>query len=226
MPSRSDESPSAGRRGIRARHVLGTPACRRTGTSSSTAPCLPVRQPPMRTTRSCRGARPRRRRRRMSSVMWFRVPSTSSSPHRPQFDSVLKYPSTSSCVGTGRPAVVPASAPPVNAVRATKALNWHDTRSAGQQSADQQGCGLSHRRAYHEAHRQDRRVEALPPGTPSGGSGSLRILVGAAPRRVPDRRKRDASAAVGHLDAAGFDRDVAAALVSRCSASHDPRRLG
>ena len=31
---------------------------RRTGTSSSTAPSGPARQPPMRTTRSCRGARP------------------------------------------------------------------------------------------------------------------------------------------------------------------------
>jgi hypothetical protein len=50
---------------------------------------------------------------RTSSVMWFRVPSSSSSPYRPQFDSVLKYPSTSSCVGIGRPAVIPASTPPV-----------------------------------------------------------------------------------------------------------------
>ena len=50
---------------------------------------------------------------RTSSVMWFSVPSSSSSPHRPQFDSVLKYPSTSSCVGIGRPAVIPASTPPV-----------------------------------------------------------------------------------------------------------------
>lgn len=33
---------------------------------------------------------------RTPSVMWFRVPSSSSSPHRPQFDSVSKYPSTSS----------------------------------------------------------------------------------------------------------------------------------
>src|SRR5436190_1676734 len=53
---------------------------------------------------------------RTSSVMWFKVPSSSSSPHRPQFDSVLKYPSTSSCVGTGRPAVIPASTPPPHAV--------------------------------------------------------------------------------------------------------------
>ncbi len=44
---------------------------------------------------------------RTSSVMWFSVPSSSSSPQRPQFDSVSKYPSTSSCVGIGRPAVIP-----------------------------------------------------------------------------------------------------------------------
>src|SRR5205823_5162415 len=56
---------------------------------------------------------------RTSSVMWFKVPSSSSSPHRPQFDSVLKYPSTSSCVGTGRPAVIPASTPPPHAVPGT-----------------------------------------------------------------------------------------------------------
>jgi hypothetical protein len=53
---------------------------------------------------------------RTSSVMWFRVPSWSSSPHRPQFDSVLKYPSTSSCVGIGRAAVIPASTPSGHAV--------------------------------------------------------------------------------------------------------------
>ena len=38
---------------------------------------------------------------------------------RPQFDSVLKYPSTSSCVGIGRTAVIPASTPPGHAVRGT-----------------------------------------------------------------------------------------------------------
>src|SRR5262249_8544279 len=58
---------------------------------------------------------------RTSSVMWFRVPSSSSSPHRPQFDSVLKYRSTSSCVGIGRPAVIPASAPPVTRFEAPHA---------------------------------------------------------------------------------------------------------
>ena len=58
---------------------------------------------------------------RTSSVMWFRVPSSSSSPHRPQFDSVLKYPSTSSCVGIGRPAVIPASTPPVTRFEAPSA---------------------------------------------------------------------------------------------------------
>jgi hypothetical protein len=57
---------------------------------------------------------------RTSSVMWFRVPSSSSSPHRPQFDSVLKYPSTSSCVGIGRPAVIPASTPPVTRFEAPR----------------------------------------------------------------------------------------------------------
>jgi hypothetical protein len=50
---------------------------------------------------------------RTSSVMWFSVPRSSSSPHRPQFDSASKYPSTSSCVGIGRRGVIPASAPPV-----------------------------------------------------------------------------------------------------------------
>src|SRR3954468_15011663 len=50
---------------------------------------------------------------RTSSVMWFSVPSSSSSPHRPQFDSVSKYPNTSSPVGIGRTAVIPASTPPV-----------------------------------------------------------------------------------------------------------------
>ena len=54
---------------------------------------------------------------RTSSVMWFRVPSSSSSPHRPQFDSVSKYPSTSSCVGIDRSAVIPAPTPPDHAVR-------------------------------------------------------------------------------------------------------------
>ena len=34
--------------------------------------------------------------RRTSAVMWFNVPSSSSSPQRPQFDNVSKYPSTSS----------------------------------------------------------------------------------------------------------------------------------
>src|SRR6266566_9273528 len=58
---------------------------------------------------------------RTSSVMWFRVPSSSSSPHRPQFDSVLKYPSTSSCVGIGRPAVIPASTPPAARFEAPQA---------------------------------------------------------------------------------------------------------
>ena len=43
---------------------------------------------------------------RTSSVMRFSVPSSSSSPHRPQFDSVSKYPSTSSWVGIGRPAII------------------------------------------------------------------------------------------------------------------------
>src|SRR4051794_9434929 len=52
--------------------------------------------------------------------MWLRVPSSSSSPHRPQFDSVLKYPSTSSCVGIGRPAVIPASTPPVTRFEAPR----------------------------------------------------------------------------------------------------------
>ena len=55
---------------------------------------------------------------RTSSVMWFSVPSSSSSPHRPQFDSVSKYPSTSSCVGIGRPAVIRASTPPVTRFQA------------------------------------------------------------------------------------------------------------
>src|SRR4051794_9978562 len=50
---------------------------------------------------------------RTSSVRWFNVPSWSSSPHRPQFDSVSKYLRTSSCVGIGRPAVIAASTPPV-----------------------------------------------------------------------------------------------------------------
>jgi hypothetical protein len=50
---------------------------------------------------------------RTSSVMWFSVPSSSSSPQRPQLDSESKYSSTSSCVGIGRPAVIPASTPPV-----------------------------------------------------------------------------------------------------------------
>nr|BFE73616.1 hypothetical protein GCM10020092_069170 [Actinoplanes digitatis] len=50
---------------------------------------------------------------RTSSVMWFRVPRSSSSPHRPQFDSESKYPSTSSCVGIGRRSVIPAPTPPV-----------------------------------------------------------------------------------------------------------------
>ncbi len=67
---------------------------------------------------------------RTSSVMWFRVPSSSSSPHRPQFDSVLKYPSTSSCVGIGRPAVIAASTPPVTRFEAPQARYpgprlWH-----------------------------------------------------------------------------------------------------
>jgi hypothetical protein len=55
---------------------------------------------------------------RTSSVMWFSVPNSSSSPHRPQFDSLSKYPSTSSCVGIGRPAVIPASTPPVTRLEA------------------------------------------------------------------------------------------------------------
>src|SRR5882757_9002810 len=71
---------------------------------------------------------------RTSSVMWFRVPSSSSSPHRPQFDSVLMYPSTSSCVGIGRPAVIPASTPPVTRFEAPKvrypALSFDLPRSA------------------------------------------------------------------------------------------------
>jgi hypothetical protein len=57
---------------------------------------------------------------RTSSVMWFRVPSWSSSPHRPQFDSVLKYPGTSSCAGIGRPAIIPASTPPVTRFEAPR----------------------------------------------------------------------------------------------------------
>jgi hypothetical protein len=54
-----------------------------------------------------------------SSVMWFRVPSSSSSPHRPQFDSVLKYPSTSSCVGIGPPCRHPSIDSSGHAVRGT-----------------------------------------------------------------------------------------------------------
>ena len=50
---------------------------------------------------------------RTSSVMWFSVPSSSSPPHRPQFDSALKYPSTSSRVGVGRSTFIPATSPPV-----------------------------------------------------------------------------------------------------------------
>jgi len=50
---------------------------------------------------------------RTSSVMWFSMPSSSSSPQRPQFYNVSKYPSTSPDVGIGRPAVIPASTPPV-----------------------------------------------------------------------------------------------------------------
>jgi len=76
--------------------------------------------------------------RRASSVMWFSVPSSSSSPHRPQFDSVLKYPSTSSCVGIGRPAVIPVSTPPVTRFEAPRPAELHDTRSASQQSAGQE----------------------------------------------------------------------------------------
>jgi len=38
--------------------------------------------------------------------------------HRPQFDSVWKYPSTSSCVGIGR-AVIPASTPAVTRLEAS-----------------------------------------------------------------------------------------------------------
>ena len=45
---------------------------------------------------------------RTSSVMWFRVPDSSSSPHRPQLDSASKYPSTSSCVGDLSLRVIPA----------------------------------------------------------------------------------------------------------------------
>ena len=56
---------------------------------------------------------------RTSSVMWFNVPSSSSSPHRPQLDSVSKYPSTSSWVGIGRPAVMSASTPLVTRFRGT-----------------------------------------------------------------------------------------------------------
>lgn len=48
---------------------------------------------------------------RTSPVMWFRVPSSSWSPYRPQFDSALKYPSRWSYVGTSSPAVIPASTP-------------------------------------------------------------------------------------------------------------------
>src|SRR6266511_4846195 len=69
---------------------------------------------------------------RTSSVMWFKVPSSSSSPHRPQFDSVLKYPSTSSCVGIGRSAVISASTPPVTRFEAPQAgypvLSFDDRR--------------------------------------------------------------------------------------------------
>jgi hypothetical protein len=49
------------------------------------------------TLRPCRTARAAATR--TSSVIRFSVPRSSSSPHRPQFDSVSKYPSTSSCVG-------------------------------------------------------------------------------------------------------------------------------
>src|SRR5687767_3784868 len=34
--------------------------------------------------------------------MWLRVPSSSSSPHRPQFDSVSNHPKTSASLGTSR----------------------------------------------------------------------------------------------------------------------------
>jgi hypothetical protein len=63
--------------------------------------------------------------------MWFNVPRSSSSPHRPQLDSVLKYPSTSSWVGIGRPAVIAASTPPVTPSEASGAPDGHDTRSTG-----------------------------------------------------------------------------------------------
>ena len=63
------------------------------------------------TLRPCRTARAAASR--TSSVTWFRVPRSSSSPQRPQFDNVSKYPSTSSCVGAARPAVIRAPTPPV-----------------------------------------------------------------------------------------------------------------
>ncbi len=50
---------------------------------------------------------------RTSSVMWFSVPSSSSSPHRPQFDSVSKYPSTSGAVWASVALPQPSIGPPV-----------------------------------------------------------------------------------------------------------------
>src|SRR5438552_5271795 len=127
MPSRSDEKPQ--RRsawkpgtgmfsapGMSAAHghvVVDRSMSSGTATSHAQDTLLPGR-----TTRAAAS--------RTSSVMWFKVPSSSSSPHRPQFDSVLKYPSTSSCAGTGRPAVIPASTPPVT---------WYEAPQAGYPAA-------------------------------------------------------------------------------------------
>src|SRR5262249_53699189 len=114
MPSRSDKKPqrrSAWKAGTGMFSAPGMSAAHGhvvvdRSMSSGTAP------PPAHDTRlPCRTARAAASR--TSSVMWFRVPASSSSPHRPQFDSALKYPSTSSCVGIGHPAVIPASTPPV-----------------------------------------------------------------------------------------------------------------
>src|SRR6266567_3493312 len=92
---------------------------------------------------------------RTSSVMWFSVPSSSSSPHRPQFDSVLKYPSTSSCVGIGRPAVIPASTPPVTRFEAPQVgypAAGSKTAMTGRNGAEHGGNDREHEAS--DGHRQ------------------------------------------------------------------------
>jgi len=91
MPSRSDEKPqrrSAWKAATGMSSAPGMSAAH--GTSSSPLHVFPARQPPRRTTRSCRGYGPRSRQPDVVGEV-VRVPSSSSSPHRPQFDSVPKY---------------------------------------------------------------------------------------------------------------------------------------